>query len=204
MRFYTRKRNLWLLAALFAGSLILAYGVALSFWQNTQYDSYNRGTALFTQALEARDEATAMAALTEAIQSFDQSIAAYKAESQGDWYHRFTYPKPDRELAALAYFHKAKALLFMQKGPQAVEAFKESLKLNPGNGYEGMSLEQAQRMFEQAMVVKYDLELLFKNNPSLAQQQGKGKPGQGQGEGNQQVPGTQPGTQPGKGNKDDI
>jgi hypothetical protein len=76
--------------------------------------------------------------------------------------------------------------------------------LNPGNVFPtGTTQADAERMRAESLVVKYDLELLFKNNPSLAQQQGKGK-GKGQGKGDKQVPGTEPGKQPGKGNRDDI
>ncbi len=114
------------------------------------------------------------------------------------------YPEPSAEVAALADFQKAKALIRAQQVPAAVDAFKESLYINPGNGYDSIGLSDAQRMEAQAFVVKYDLEQLFKNNPDQAQQQGKGK-GKDKGkDGNKPVPGNDPGTKPGKGNRDDI
>ena len=103
------------------------------------------------------------------------------------------------------HFNKGKALLQTRQGPQAVEAFKESLRLNPGNIYEGLSSQEIEQLKEEALVVKYDLELLFKSRPQLAQQQGRGQGKQkGNQKGNQQVPGNEPGSQPGKGNRDDI
>lgn len=194
MKLKMEKRNLWLLALLVAGCLMLGYGYQLATWQNLQYDYYNVGL----QAYEQGDIKTA-------VEMFDRSMNQYKRESKAGWLHRFIYPAPSRELAAQAAFHKAKALLRARQAEPAVEAFKESLRLNPGNGYSGMSLSDAQRMEAEAMVVKYDLELLFKNQPQLAQGQGKGKgnkPGQ-PGDG-KPVPGDDPGSKPGKGNKDDI
>jgi hypothetical protein len=95
-------------------------------------------------------------------------------------------------------------LIRAQQIPAAVDAFKESLMINPGNGYTGMSVDDANRMQAEAYTVKYDLELLFKNNPDQAQKQGKGKPKDGDGQGGKPVPGNDPGSQPGKGNRDDI
>lgn len=76
--------------------------------------------------------------------------------------------------------------------------------LNPGNGYNDMLLARAQEMEAEAKYTQYDLELLFKNNPAMAQQEGQGK-GKGKGQpGNQQVPGTEPGNMPGKGDRNNI
>ena len=63
-----------------------------------------------------------------------------------------------------------------------------------------------QRLTDQSLIVKYDLELLFKNNKQLAQGEGKGegKPQPGDQDGKKQQPGQQPGDKPGKGNKDAI
>ncbi len=192
MRFFT-KSNLWLLAALVAGCLSLNYGFQLATWRSAQVEYYNQGLA----AYQTGDVQTA-------AKLFDQSIAAYKQQTRADWLTRFVYPHANVELAAQANFHKAKALLRMRQGEPAVEAFKESLKLNPGNGYRGVSLEDAERLREQAMIVKYDLELLYKNNPQMGQGQGKGGKGNKPGQGNKQVPGDQPGTQPGKGDRDKM
>ena len=192
MKFFENKRNLWLIAAVIAGALLLGGGYKLASFKNGQVDYYNQGL----KAYENGDMPTA-------IKLFDQSIASYRRELSAGWTHRFIYPKPSRELAAMASFQKAKALLQNRQAEQAVEAFKDSLKLNPGDEIEGLDPEDALRMREEALVVKYDLELLFKSRPDLAQGQGKGK-GKGQGQGNKQAPGNEPGSQPGKGNRDDI
>lgn len=195
MRKKNSRRTYWMIAALVAGIIFTGFGVHLSTYVAPQQAYYNVAMA----AYEQENLPLASAAL-------DRSILAYKAEARADWLHRFIYPAPSRELAALAYFHKAKVLLRQRKMEAAVDAFKESLRLNAGNGYQGLTLSEAQRLEAQAMVVKYDLELLFKNQPQQGQGQGKGqgKPQQGQGKGNQQVPGDQPGNQPGKGKPDDI
>lgn len=195
MRKKNSRRTYWMIAALVAGILFSGFGLHLATYQSAQTGYYNLGLAAYQQ----EDLQLANAA-------FDRSIQAYKAESRAGWLHRFIYPEPSREMAALAYFHKAKVLLRARQVEPAVEAFKESLRLNAGNGYQGISLSEAQRLEAQAEVVKYDLELLFKNQPQQGQGQGKGKgkPQQGDGTGNQQVPGDQPGAQPGKGKPDDI
>lgn len=192
MRFF-KKSYLWLLAAFVVGGLLLGYGFQLATWRSAQVEFYNQGVA----AYQTGDVQTA-------VKLFDQSYAAYKQQTRAEWLTRFVYPKPDTRLAAKANFHKAKSLLRMRQGEPAVEAFKESLKLNPGNGYKGVSLSEAEQMREEAMIVKYDLELLYKNNPQMGQGQGKGKGNKGDKPGNQQVPGDQPGNQPGKGDKDKM
>jgi len=194
MNVLKQKRNRWFLAGLIAGLLLLFYGLGLAMWQSPQVYYYDLGLKQYTDG-----------DLPHAVQSFDRSLAAFKASARNrTWLERFVYPKPDRELAALADFQKGKVLIRAQQGQPAVDALEESLMLNAGNGYgDDVSKADAVRMHEEALAVKYDLELLFKNNPSLAQQQGKGK-GKGQGKGDKQVPGTEPGKQPGKGNRDDI
>jgi len=189
-----RKRFLAVLTIL-AGAATLAYGLHLFTWNDSQYQLYNQGLA----AYQTGD-------VQKAIKYFDQSLGVYKARQNETWVERLVYPKPDREVAAQAAFHKAKSLIRAKQGKPAVEAFLESLKLNSGNLYQerGLSQRQIQEAEENAKVVKYDLELLFKNNPSLAEGQGKGKPKPGDKKGDQQVPGDQPGKLPGKGNKDDI
>lgn len=188
-------------ATILAGVVLLGLGFHLLLWPDSQVGFYNEG-------LQAYRTGRAQ----EAVQLFDRSLAVYKQRSNDGWMERFVYPAPDRELAANASFHKAKALLLLKKGKPAVEAFKESLRYNPGNGYEELdgfehvSMEDVERLSDNALIVKYDLELLFKNNKQLAKGQGKGegKPKPGDEEGKKQQPGDQPGDKAGKGNKDAI
>jgi tetratricopeptide (TPR) repeat protein len=189
---FAKLRNTWLGVALVVGALLLAGGYHLLTYTNGQAEYYNIGL----KAYENGD-------MPHAIQFFDKSIDSYKRETRAGWTHRFIYPRPSKELVAMAYFQKAKAHLQNRQGELAVQSFKDALKLNPGNLHEGSSRAEDQRLAEEALVVKYDLEMLFKNRPDLAQQEGKGK-GKGKGQGNKQAPGTQPGDQPGKGNRDDV
>ncbi|HEY9868163.1 MAG TPA: tetratricopeptide repeat protein [Candidatus Obscuribacterales bacterium] len=190
--FFAARRKMWLVVAALVGALLLAGGYHLLAWKSPQVDYYNLGI----KAYENGD-------MPQAIQYFDKSIAAYRESTRASWVHRFIYPQPDKELAAMAYFQKGKAHLQNRQAELCVESFKESLRLNPGNLYLDLSPEELQRLNEEALVVKYDLEMLFKSRPDQAAQQGKGK-GKGKGQGNKQVPGNEPGSQPGKGNRDDI
>ncbi len=177
------------------GAAIFACGIYLYTWSDSQNLLYNQGLV----AYQTGD-------VQKAIKYFDQSLAVYKSRQNESWLERVVYPRPDKEVAAQAAFHKAKALIRAKQGKPAVEAFQESLQLNSGNLYQGrgLSAREVQEAEENAKVVKYDLELLFKNNPALAKGQGKGQPKPGDKPGDQQVPGDQPGKMPGKGNKDDI
>ena len=68
----------------------------------------------------------------------------------------------------------------------------ESLRLNPGDDYTalGVKTEDVQRMFDQALIVKYDLELLFRANQSQAQESDQGQPAQPADKGDKPVPGS--------------
>ena len=172
-----------------AGVVLIGVGLNLLLWPDSQVGFYNEG-------LQAYRTGRAQ----EAVQLFDRSLAVYKQRSNDSWLERFVYPAPSREYASYAAFHKAKALLMLKKGKPAVEAFKEL------PGYEHLSQDDVQRLTDQSLIVKYDLELLFKNNKQLAQGEGKGegKPQPGDQDGKKQQPGQQPGDKPGKGNKDAI
>lgn len=194
MNIFRKKRNRWLGLGSLIGALMLAGAFHLSTWKNLQVEDFNGGL----QAYTAGDMKTA-------VQLFDKSIAAYKAEVSAEYPGRdYIYPEPDVSLAARANFQKAKALLQLKQGPAALEAFKQSLLFNAGNAYNAKLLHRVAELEQEARYTEYDLELLFKNNPAMAQQEGKGK-GKGQGQPqNQQVPGTEPGNMPGKGDRNAI
>lgn len=189
------------LATVMAGVVLIAVGFHLLLWPDSQVSLYNQGIQAYRTG-QAQ----------EAIQLFDRSLSVYDKRSNDSWLERFVYPSPDRGLASKASFHKAKALIRMKKGQEAVDAFKVSLQLNPGNGYEFLDgyehfgAEEIAELHEHAKVVKYDLELLFKNNKQLGEGEGKGKgqPKPGDQEGKKQQPGQQPGDQPGKGDPKEI
>lgn len=194
MKIFRKKRNRWLGIGSLLGALMLLGGLHLATWTNVQVETFNAG-------LQAYEEGN----MEQAKQLFEKSLTAYKSGAASEnAVHDFFYPAPDRNIAARASFQKAKALLQLKQAPAALLAFKESLLLNPGNGYNDMLLARAQEMEAEAKYTQYDLELLFKNNPAMAQQEGQGK-GKGKGQpGNQQVPGTEPGNMPGKGDRNNI
>lgn len=189
-------RRMTVIATVIAGALLFSAGLYLYQWRDAQYALYNQGMTAYRSG-----------DLQVAIKNADQSLAVYKSRRSSTWMERFIYPKPDKELAAQAAFLKAKALLRANQPAPAVQSFQESLELNSGNLYgRDLTEKEFQEFREAAMIVKYDLELLFKNNPEQAQKQGKGK-GKGDGEkkdGAKPVPGDDPGNMPGKGNRDTI
>lgn len=182
----------------FVGISLFVGGLYLYSWRDAQVSLYNQGLA----AYQSDD-------LQTAIKFFDQSLGVYKSRQRSTWMERFVYPKPDKELAAQAAFQKAKSLLRANQVEPAVQAFTESLELNSGNLYLGRELSEKEfnTLKEAAFVVKYDVELLFNNNPEQAQKQGKGK-GKGKGKGDPKdgkpVPSDDPGAQPGKGDRNTI
>jgi len=194
--FSTRKRRRMVLAIVTVLGLLLLVGSELiATWRSPQVAYYNQGI----EALQAGD-------VDAASLAFDKSIAAYKQALDRGPLERALLPDPSLEYAALAQKQKAIVYILQQKPEQAIASFKESLKLNPGDSYPpGVSRETAERLREEALVVKYDLELLYKKNPQQAQGEGKGKPQDGDGKGQPKpAPGNDPGKLPGKGNKDDI
>lgn len=182
---------LWLLA-FFAGGIMFAGGVTLERWRSEQIDFYNAGIA-------AHQSGNAQAA----VEMFDRSLSAYQRTLRARWLERFVYPRPNTELAARASFHKGMALIQAQQAEPAMAALLLSLRLNPGAG-RGHYADDAARLSELALIVKYNLELLFHERPDLAHNQGAGRrPGEGSGD-PQRVPGQNPGSMPGPGNRDEL
>lgn len=180
----------------------------LSDWESPQVKAYNEGIAAFKEGKT-----------DEAMLAFDKSLDAYAAMAQRDSKESFVYPGRSTELAALAQSKKAILFLLKQKPEQAVKAFKDSITLNPGTSDpdllnrlfkgEELSKEEVNLLAEQSAVVKHNLELLFKKNPSMQQGEGKGKgkgkPGDKDGkEGKEPAPGTKPGPGSGQSNPNAI
>jgi len=189
-------RRVMVVLTVIAGILTFAAGLYCYQWSDNERILYNQGLAAYRSG-----------DVQSAVKFSDQALAAYKSRRQSTWTERFIFPKPDKELAAQAAFLKAKSLLRANQAEPAVKAFKEALELNSGNLYVGRDLteKEYQEFREAAMVIKYDLELLFKNNPEQAEKQGKPKPGKGKPDkGDKPVPGEDPGNMPGKGNRDTI
>lgn len=177
------------------GGAMIAGQWHLDSYESPQFKQYNIGVTKF----EEGDVDAALAA-------FDKSLDAYKVTAhKASWLDRVLYGSPSVELAALAQSKKAILLLVKQAPEQAVLAFKESIKTNPGGShFQKLTASEIKRLTDQSDEVKYNLELLYKQNQSMQEQEGKGKGKPKQGDGEKEVPGNQPGSMPGKGNKDDI
>jgi len=198
-----RHLRLVLLLCLFLfGVAATAAGYTLNSNRSQQVDSYN-------QAMQALSDGDGDAAL----RLLDQSILDYEQRARAATLEHLLHGRPSSELAALAHFHKGVLLLAkaqQEKRPgiaaQAVDEFKQSLRLNPGPPYaHGIELDQANRLEQQALTVKHDLELLFANQP---EQKGQGESGpskeQQQPQQPQQAPSEEPGTSPGNSNGPDL
>lgn len=193
MKVLRRKGNRRLAFVWLIGVLTLLVGYHLTTWKDLQAESFNEGLMAYHRGYTQ-----------EAIQLFDKSIAAYRArEADHRAWSNEIYPAPDRGLAARASFQKAKALLILEQPKAALEAYRESLMLNPGNAYTDVALSNVALLEREARYTQYDLELLFAENQQLQQQEGKsgndGQPGN-----NGEVPGSEPGSQPGTGDPNSI
>jgi tetratricopeptide (TPR) repeat protein len=145
------------------GVLLLIGSAALNSYQSSQVAYYNQGVELYKAGQ-----------VDQALQAFDKSLDAYRQAQHAGWLERHLLPGPSAELAALANGKKGNLFVTKQKPELAVTAYKESLKLNPGDAYQGkQQTAETNRLNEEALVVKFDLDLLFRKNPALAQQEGK-------------------------------
>jgi tetratricopeptide (TPR) repeat protein len=190
-----KRRRIAIGIATALGVLLLVASSLVATYRDPQVAYYNQG-------LEAAQNGD----MGNALKAFDKSIAAYKQELDRNPVEKFLLPAPSLELAALA--HKQRGLIYIlsKKPEDAIKAFKESLAVNPGDLQdERFDPATAKRLYNEALVVKYDLELLYKKNPQQAKGEGKGQPQKGDGKGEPKpAPGNDPGKLPGKGNKDDI
>lgn len=195
---------------LFFAGMGLFYGSAtLKSWVSPQYAAYNVGVTALNEGK-----------VDEAMVAFDKSLDLYKSGAYRGRLDSILYPGRSNEIAALALSKKAILYIIKQKPDLAITAFKDSISLNPGgsdnellkrvmNG-EDLSAADVKRLSGQSWVVKHNLELMFKKNPSQQQKEGKGKgKGQGKGqpkdgEGNEPAQGTKPGPGSGKSNPNAI
>lgn len=181
--------------SILAGAAMLYGAITLMSVRSNQVDLYN-------QALTDMKKGE----IADSLKGFDASINAYKADLKRSELENLVLPESRRYLAARAYFHKANLLLQVRKPKEAVEAYKESLRLNPGNEYLGLSDKNAQVMNADSRYTAHNLELLFKSGQGgSGQGKGKGKPGDKEGKQGQdpsQDPSSRPGS--GKGSIEDL
>jgi tetratricopeptide (TPR) repeat protein len=194
-------RRLGLFAVTLLGILVAAGGLWLLRFQDRQAIAYNEGVALYKTGQ-----------FEPAIAAFDKSLSLYERAGRRKWHERFLFPPASRELAALAAFHRGNALITSKNFERAVDSYKESLKLNPGNdyanlaGFQTLGKEDSARLIHQALLAKHNLELLLKSEAlELSEQDGKGDKKKNEEEDDkEQVPMQAPGAQPGKGGNEDI
>ena len=114
-------RTLPFLAAFSLGLYLLPRVIELANYQDSQIQVYD----VALKMLAAGDMKTAPKALS-------QSAKLYSADKEDrTWSERFLLPVPDKEVAALAYFHMGNVL--MQSDPEkALGFYVESLRYNSG------------------------------------------------------------------------
>lgn len=199
------------LSLLFFAGIGVFYGSAnLKVWESAQYLAYNQGVAAMNEGK-----------VDEAMVAFDKSLDLYKSGAYRSRTETLLYPGRSAEIAALALSKKAILFIVKQKPDQAINAFKESITLNPGGSDadllkrvmkgDELSSSDVKRLAGQSFDVKHNLELMFKKNPSQQQKEGKGKgkgkPGKGEpkdGDGKEPAQGTRPGPGSGKSNPNAI
>lgn len=177
----------WAKAAFVSMGLVaLAFGFTLLRYQSAQVELYNAGIS----AMDQGDLATA-------VKLFDASVAAYKQESSRSQLASLILPEPDKDVEARALFHKGNCLVKDKKTKEAVKAYIEGLVSNPGNCFEGLTIEQAASRDYDARQTMSNLEKLFESGQGGGKARGNGK-GQGQGQ-PQPGPGRDRQPQPGAG-----
>jgi tetratricopeptide (TPR) repeat protein len=209
MKLITSWRFVALTLLFFAGMGLFWGSASLKTWVDPQFAAYNVGVTALNEGK-----------VDEAMVAFDKSLDLYKSGTYRSKMDSFLYPGRSNEIAALALSKKAILYIIKQKPDLAITAFKDSIALNPGGSDnellqriikgEDLSVADVKRLSAQSWVVKHNLELMFKKNPSQQQKEGKGKgKGQGkgppkEGEGNEPAQGTKPGPGSGKSNPNAI
>lgn len=191
---YLKNPRSWVLASFLVGFILTFSGWMLWENQSAQTIWYNRGLIAYNTGN-----------YDLAVENFDKSFAAYQSalsEKKSP-----LVAGPSVEQAALAQFHKFKALLKMKNGKLAVISIKESLKVSTELNLSRFQLDEAElkRIREQRIIAQTDLEILFKQQQQMAEQEGKGKgnkPGK-PGE-DKQAQDPSKGSNPGKTNRDAL
>ena len=234
--FSTRKRRVW--ATVLCAALLVAFGLrygagSMANWQSSQYQAYNLGIELYT----AGDQVCKKEQLKDplgnhcididtTVKVFGASIQAYVQQLQHpNPVEQYLLPPASQELAALAAMHQGILLIMKKKPEDAIKALKMSIMLADSNMAidemfnvddmlqpNGAADQSAARKRLAAVKLKaqYNLELLFKKNPSQAAKEGKGQgqkgdqpgdPSQGKPDPDQDPSKANP---PGKNNRDRI
>lgn len=110
-----------------AGLPFLALGLWLGDHPDRQVELYNAG---LSYANTKRPD--------KAAEAFKASVAVYVEAEQLNWWQRFFLPRPDAELAALAYSHLGYLSVMSARQNQAgMHFYKESLAISSGAEWQG-------------------------------------------------------------------
>ena len=209
--------------------LLLVDAQYLSMWQSTQVAYYNYGIKLYTagdhpcEKEELKDPiGNKCLDLEKGIKAFHTSILVYvSTKDNPDWVQKHMLPEPSQSMAAEAALHEGLLWIMAQKSEDAVKALKIAIMLSEApDPMANATPEQKHQMllhptpeYLAYLAVKsvqinaqYDLELLFKKNPSQSEAEGKGKPkpGQGQPKNGPSTPDQTPSPDAGKGDRNAI
>jgi hypothetical protein len=170
------------------GVVMFGAGFLLLNARSAQVDHYNEAMA----ALDRHD-------LPATLKALEASSVAYQEESRRPSWLRWLLPEPRKDVEARAHFHKGVVLVQQNKGKDAINAFWQSLRVNPGNRYIGLSSEQAALWYDDALQAKANIEKLYRSGQGDGRAKGKqGRQGQSQ-PGEKREPGQKP--MPGSGKK---
>jgi tetratricopeptide (TPR) repeat protein len=165
----------------------LAYeGYTVVTWKSPQVVAYNQAMAIYRDALANQNPYE----LSNAVTLFQQSASAYNRQEGESQVDRVLHGSPSSELLAQTYLHEGLADLiqysaYQQKSylDQAVKLLEQAIQVNPGMPYaRDIAAGDIDRLAAESLPPKYDLELLFQQNPQEAQGHGQPKPGSGQGQ----------------------
>ena len=159
------KREAYKFVSLFLGLAIFGSGIYITTNESAQVYDYNQGLTNMTTGN-----------IGKAKIYFKRSIAIYEAnQAKGNLVTRILAPVNGKEIAALAYFQLGNTYTADAFLNRAVKAYETSLALNPGNDYQGLSILFSHRQHNEALNTKYNLEMLFAQNPGLQKKQGEKK-----------------------------
>ena len=181
-KFWTRKRRWWAVGITTLVAVVLYAGAGyLDTWRSGQYAAYNTGIQFYKAGPRICNKQQVADPLGNhcvdidtAQKLFSMSIKEWiRQESDPTPVEKYLLPAPSREVAALAALHQGVLAIMKQKPEDAIKAFKAAIMIAD----DGVSDSKMLRAIKEA--AQYDLELLFKKNPSQAQGEGKGKPDKG-------------------------
>lgn len=179
----TKRRVILIAVVILAGVPLTLTGLSAISYQSPQVSYYNQAMVIYDQGWVSSDY---QYITFNSIALFESSITAYQNECHESRLAQWLHGAPSTELEALAEFHLGLAYLEVAEGTgensvyeQAIATLKTAITMNPGLPYaKDIAAGDVTRLAEESLPPKYDLELLFSQNPQLEKEQAK--PGNGQ------------------------